>query len=185
MTGVGACRRPRRTTVCAWVAGAAVAALALSACSSSSKTTSSSGAAGGGGTAAGGKTVKAALILKEFTNPYWISMENTAKAEAAKMGVQLQVSAGNSDDDTTSQINQIDDAIAAGDKGIIIALNGDAVNSALEQAKKAGLLVVAVDTPPIPASVADVTYATDNTLWGSRTRPSVLIWASTRPARIR
>lgn len=166
MTGVGAWRRPRRTTVCAWVAGAAVAALALSACSSSGKTASSSGAAGGGGTAAGGKTVKAALILKEFTNPYWISMESTAKAEAAKMGVQLQVSAGNSDDDTTSQINQIDDAIAAGDKGIIIALNGGAVNSALEQAKKAGLLVVAVDTPPIPASVADVTYATDNTQAG-------------------
>jgi fructose transport system substrate-binding protein len=82
------------------------------------------------------------------------------------MGVQLQVSAGNSDDDTTSQISQIDDAIAAGDKGIIIALNGDAVNSALDQAKKAGLLVVAVDTPPIPASVANVTYATDNTKAG-------------------
>jgi fructose transport system substrate-binding protein len=148
------------------VAGAAVAALALSACSSSSKTTSSSAGASGTVSAAGGKTVKAALILKEFTNPYWISMENTAKAEAAKMGVQLQVSAGNSDDDTTSQISQIDDAIAAGDKGIIIALNGDAVNSALDQAKKAGLLVVAVDTPPIPASVANVTYATDNTKAG-------------------
>jgi fructose transport system substrate-binding protein len=166
MTGVGVWRRPHRTTVCAWVAGAAVAALALSACSSSSKTTSSSAGASGTVSAAGGKTVKAALILKEFTNPYWISMENTAKAEAAKMGVQLQVSAGNSDDDTTSQISQIDDAIAAGDKGIIIALNGDAVNSALDQAKKAGLLVVAVDTPPIPASVANVTYATDNTKAG-------------------
>jgi fructose transport system substrate-binding protein len=40
------------------------------------------------------------------------------------------------------------------------------VNSALDQAKKAGLLVVAVDTPPIPASVANVTYATDNTKAG-------------------
>jgi len=108
-----------------------------------------------------------ALILKEFTNPYWISMENSAKAEAAKEGVQLQVFAGNSDDDTTSQINQIDNAISAGDKGIIIALNGDAVNASLEQARKAGLLVVAVDTPPIPASVADVTYATDNTQAGT------------------
>jgi fructose transport system substrate-binding protein len=107
------------------------------------------------------------LILKEFTNPYWISMENSAKTEASKLGVQLQVTAGNSDDDTTSQINQIDQAIAAGDKGIIIALNGDAVNSALQQARSAGLVVVAVDTPPIPASVADVTYATDNTQAGT------------------
>jgi fructose transport system substrate-binding protein len=117
---------------------------------------------GSTGGSSGGK-VKVALILKEFTNPYWISMEKTAKAEAAKVGVQLQVTAGNSDDDTTSQINQIDDAISAGDKGIIIALNGDAVNSALNQAKQAGLIVVAVDTPPIPASAANVTYATNNT----------------------
>jgi len=141
---------------------AVVAALALSACGGSSKPASSSNSS----SATGGKSVKAALILKEFTNPYWISMEKTAKAEAAKLGVQLQVSAGATDDDTTSQINQIDEAISAGDKGIIIALNGDAVNTALDRAKAAGLLVVAVDTPPIPASVADVTFATNNTQAG-------------------
>jgi fructose transport system substrate-binding protein len=130
--------------------------LALSACGSGSGSASGSGG-----------SVKVALILKEFTNPYWISMEKSAKAEAAKLGVKLQVSAGNSDDDTTSQINQIDEAIAAGDKGIIIALNGDAVNNALQQARSAGLIVVAVDTPPIPASVANVTYATNNTQAGT------------------
>jgi fructose transport system substrate-binding protein len=133
---------------------AAVAMLAVSAC-------------GGGGSGGSGSGTKVALILKEFTNPYWISMENSAKTEAKKLGVDLQVTAGNSDDDTSSQINQIDQAIAAGDKGIIIALNGDAVNSALQQARSEGLVVVAVDTPPIPASVADVTYATDNTQAGT------------------
>lgn len=136
--------------------GALAGVLALSACGSGSGSASGSGG-----------SVKVALILKEFTNPYWISMEKSAKAEAAKLGVKLQVSAGNSDDDTTSQINQIDEAIAAGDKGIIIALNGDAVNNALQQARSAGLIVVAVDTPPIPASVANVTYATNNTQAGT------------------
>ena len=182
-------RRPPTSLVC----GTAVAAglLALTACGSSGTTTSSSastpagstsissnGAAGASGSsgpasastaataASTGGPIKVALILKEFTNPYWISMENTAKKEAAKVNVDLQISAGKSDDDTTSQIQQIEQAIAAGDKGIIIALNGDAVNKALEQAKAAGLIVVAVDTPPIPASVADVTYATDNTQAG-------------------
>jgi fructose transport system substrate-binding protein len=145
----------RRLTRVACGVGIVVGALVLSACGSS------------GGSGSGGGSVKVALILKEFTNPYWISMENSAKTEAAKRGVQLQVTAGKSDDDTTSQINQIDEAIAAGDQGIIIALNGDAVNSALQQAKSAGLVVVAVDTPPIPASVADVTYATDNTQAGT------------------
>jgi fructose transport system substrate-binding protein len=125
------------------------------------------GACSGGGSGGSGSGTKVALILKEFTNPYWISMENSAKTEANKLGVDLQVTAGNSDDDTSSQINQIDQAIAAGDKGIIIALNGDAVNSALQQAKSEGLVVVALDTPPIPASAADVTYATDNTQAGT------------------
>jgi fructose transport system substrate-binding protein len=135
-------------------AAIAVAMVAVSACS-------------GGGSGGSGSGTKVALILKEFTNPYWISMENSAKTEAGKLGVDLQVTAGNSDDDTSSQINQIDQAIAAGDKGIIIALNGDAVNSALQQAKSEGLVVVALDTPPIPASAADVTYATDNTQAGT------------------
>lgn len=139
------------------VVGVVGALLAVSACGNSG---SGSGSGSGGG-------AKVALILKEFTNPYWISMEKSAKAEAAKLGVSLQVSAGKSDDDTTSQINQVDEAIAAGDKGIIISLNGDAVNTALQQAKSAGLVVIAVDTPPIPANVADVTYATDNTQAGT------------------
>lgn len=111
----------------------------------------------------GGHKVKVALILKEFTNPYWISMEKAAKAEAAKRGVYLQVSAGQTDDDTNSQINEVDEAIAAGDKGIIITLNGDAVNTALDQAKRYGITVIALDTAPTPPTVSDVTYATDNT----------------------
>ena len=151
--------RIRRSAAVTCFAGAAAAVLALAACSS--------GSGGGGGSGAGsGGSIKVALILKEFTNPYWISMEKTAKTEAKKLNVDLQVTAGKSDDDTTSQITQIDNAISAGDKGIIIALNGDAVNSALNQAKQQGLVVVAVDTPPIPATVADVTYATDNTQAG-------------------
>jgi|SRR5579875_725730 len=160
MTSRGKTRPQRRLMAGLLCIGAG--ALALTSCSSGG-TASSKGASGGNG---GGGKVKVALILKEFTNPYWISMEKTAKQEAAKKGIQLQVTAGKSDDDTTSQITQIEQAIAAGDKGIIIALNGDAVNNALLKAKKAGLIVVAVDTPPIPPSVANVTYATDNTQAG-------------------
>jgi fructose transport system substrate-binding protein len=156
--GRGGSRRYTPLTRAVGAVGVVGALLALSACGN--------GSSGGSSASSGGKT-KVALILKEFTNPYWISMEKSAKTEAAKLGVSLQVTAGKSDDDTSSQIDQIDNAIAAGDKGIIIALNGDAVNSALQQAKSAGLVVIAVDTPPIPASVANVTYATDNTQAGT------------------
>lgn len=154
---------------------AASAALMLGACgggtspeanssSNGAETQESSSGAVAGSSDAGAKptSTRVALILKEFTNPYWITMQKAAEAEAEKLGVQLHVTAGNSDDDTTSQITQIENAVAAGDAGIIIALNGDAVNNALLKARDAGLVVVALDTPPIPGSVADVTYATDN-----------------------
>jgi fructose transport system substrate-binding protein len=122
-----------------------------------STTVATSGASSGSG-----GNVKVALILKEFTNPYFISMEKSAKQEAAKLGVSLSVFAGTSDSDTNSQISEIDNAISAGDKGIIITPNGSAVNSALAQAKSAGIELIALDTVPIPANVVDITYATNN-----------------------
>ncbi len=112
------------------------------------------------------KTVKVALILKTFSNPYFVSMENSAKADAKKLGVQLSVSAGTTDGDTATQITAIDNAIAAGDQGIIITPNGNAVNSAILKARKAGIYTIALDTAPIPANTVNITYATDNTAAG-------------------
>jgi fructose transport system substrate-binding protein len=110
--------------------------------------------------------VKVALILKTFSNPYFVSMETSAKADAAKRGVDLTVTAGTTDGDTSTQITAIDNAIAAGDAGIIITPNGNAVNSALTKARSAGLYTIALDTAPIPASTVNLTYATDNTAAG-------------------
>lgn len=106
------------------------------------------------------------LILKTLTNPYFVTMKSDAEAAAAKDGVKLTVAAGSSDGDTQTQISAIDNAISAGDKGILITTNGNAVNAALNQAKAAGLFVIALDTAPSPPSVADITYATDNTAAG-------------------
>jgi fructose transport system substrate-binding protein len=156
--------RGKARTVPRWagsVALGAAVAITLAACSSGN-------AAKGTGSNTGGSTAKAtgpvqvALILKNFTNPYFISMENSAKADAAKLGVKLTVSAGTADGDTTTQISAIDNAIAAGDAGIIITPNGNAVNPALDQAKAHHLLVIALDTVPTPPSTADLTYATNN-----------------------
>jgi fructose transport system substrate-binding protein len=143
-------------------AGTALCAVAaLAACSSSSGGTAAAGSGSGGGSQVG-----VSLILKTLTNPYFVSMENDAKAAAAKDNVSLTVAAGTKDGDTQSQITAIDNAIARGDKGILITTNGDAVNAALNQAKQAGLFVIALDTAPNPPSVADITYATDNTQAG-------------------
>src|SRR5260370_18913031 len=132
------------------------AVVALAACSSGGSTGSSSGST------SGATKVQVALILKTFTNPYFISTENSAKADAAKLGVQLTVSAGTTDGDTTTQITAIDNAISAGAKGIIITPNGNAVNPALGQARQHKIFVIALDTVPSPPSAADLTYATNN-----------------------
>src|SRR5918911_981573 len=117
---------------------------------------------GGGGGGGGGGSVGVSLILKTLTNPYFVSMQKDAQKEADKDGVKLTVAAGKQDGDTASQISAIDNAISRGDKGILITTNGDAVNSALQRAKKAGIYVIALDTVLNPASTADITYATDN-----------------------
>ncbi|AYC42197.1 substrate-binding domain-containing protein [Streptomyces griseorubiginosus] len=127
----------------------------LAACGSSDSSSSASGSGGGG-------KVGVSLILKTLSNPYFVSMEKDAKAQAGKDNVSLTVAAGTSDGDTQTQITAIDNAISRGDKGILITTNGDAVNAALGRAKQAGLFVIALDTAPNPASTADITYATDN-----------------------
>lgn len=163
-------RRSHRRAM--YAAAALCATAALAACSSSSSSTSaaSSGSSGtsasSGSASASGQTVGVSLILKTLTNPYFVTMKNDAEADAAKDGVKLTVAAGSSDGDTQTQISAIDNAISEGDKGILITTNGNAVNTALEQAEKAGLFVIALDTAPTPPSVADITYATDNTAAG-------------------
>jgi fructose transport system substrate-binding protein len=142
----------RRRTV--GVAMLAAGSLVLAACGSSGGGSSSSGS--------GDSAVGVSLILKTLSNPYFVSMQNDAKAEAAKDNVTLTVAAGKTDGDTQSQISAIDNAISRGDKGILITTNGDAVNSELRKAKQAGIYVIALDTVPNPADTVDITYATDN-----------------------
>jgi fructose transport system substrate-binding protein len=131
----------------------ALGAGALAACSSGG---------GSGGGSGSNKKVGVALVLKTLSNPYFVSMEKDAKAQAAKDNVKLTVAAGKQDGDTQTQITAIDNAVSRGDKGILITTNGDAINAALNRAKKAGLFVIALDTALNPPSTADITYATDN-----------------------
>jgi fructose transport system substrate-binding protein len=138
-------------------------ALALIAASTLALGAAGCGSAAGSSSSSG---IGVTLILKTLSNPYFVTMEQDAKTAAAKDGVSLTVAAGNSDGDTQTQITAIDDAISRGDKGILITTNGNAVNAALNQAKQAGLYVIALDTAPTPASIADITYATDNTAAG-------------------
>ena len=151
------------------VLGVGVVTAAAACSSSASKSTTATTAAasqGGSGatasTAASGGTVGVALILKNTSNPFFVSMQKSAQEEAGKAGVRLTVSAGKADGDEQTQITAIENSISAGDKGILITPNGPGVNSAIKKARDAGLYVIALDTPPDPANTVDITFATDN-----------------------
>lgn len=158
----GTWRRARLIKLGALTAGVTAAALAVSACSSSSSSSGGGGGGASGGSGGSGKKVGVALILKTLTNPYFVSMEKDAKTAASQNNVSLTVDAGKADGDTQTQITAIDNAISRGDKGILITINGDAVNTEISKARKAGLYVIALDTAPTPTDTVDITYATDN-----------------------
>ena len=125
--------------------------------------TSALAACGGSdsGSASDGK-VSVALITKDSINPFFVAMQQGAKKAAKENGVDLTVGAGKEDGDEQGQITLIENAIAAGDDGILITPNGPGVNSAIKKARDAGLYVIALDTPPDPADTVDITFATDN-----------------------
>jgi len=134
----------------------AAASLALTACAGSATPSSSgSGGSGGGSTAV-------TLITKTSTNPFFLAMKKGAEDEAAKDGVTLTYAAGAADGDEDGQVKAIEAAVARGDKGILITPNGPGVNSAINNARKQGLYVIALDTPPDPADTVDLTIATNN-----------------------
>lgn len=123
------------------------------------------GLAGCAGTSSGGSAngpIGVALIVKTTTNPFFVSMEDSAKAAAAKDGVNLTLAAGKKDGDAATQIQAIEDSISRGDKGILITPTDSTVNNAIAKARKAGLYVIALDTPPDPANTVDITFATNN-----------------------
>ena len=109
----------------------------------------------------------ACLITKTDTNPFFVKMKEGAEAKAAELGIELNSYAGQIDGDHESQVQAIETCIANGASGILItASDTAAIVDPVEQAREAGLLVIALDTPLQPIDAADATFATDNFLAG-------------------
>ncbi len=107
--------------------------------------------------------VSACLITKTDTNPFFVKMKEGALAGAKANGIELQTFAGKIDGDVETQVAAIETCIASGAKGILITPSDSvALTPAVQQAREAGLLVIALDTPFEPADTADATFATDN-----------------------
>jgi fructose transport system substrate-binding protein len=150
----------RGTRLAAGLALAAAASLTFAACGGGSTgTPGAEGSASGGG---GGEKIAVTLITKTSTNPFFIAMQKGAEEAGKANNVSITTAAGKEDGDEATQIQAIEAAVARGDAGILITPATDGVNPAIQSARDAGLYVIALDTPPNPADVVDITFATDN-----------------------
>ncbi|HYQ70952.1 MAG TPA: substrate-binding domain-containing protein, partial [Gammaproteobacteria bacterium] len=103
------------------------------------------------------------LITKQEANPYWVTLREVAEDTAEDNAVNLLTATGWSDVDADSQKKALQNMVAEGARGILIApANSTALVPAIEAARKKGVVVIAVDTPVEPVDAVDAYYATDN-----------------------
>ncbi len=107
--------------------------------------------------------LNACLITKTDNNPFFVKMKEGAQAKADELGIQLKTYAGKIDGDNETQVAAVETCIADQAEGILITpSNTSAIVPSLQEARDAGILVIALDTALDPADAADATFATDN-----------------------
>ena len=103
------------------------------------------------------------LVTKTNTNPFFVKMKAGFEAKAKELGLTPQSFAGKADGDNDGQVAAIEQLIAAGAKGILLVpSDSSAIIPTVEKARKAGILVITLDTPLDPITAADANFATDN-----------------------
>ena len=103
------------------------------------------------------------LVTKTNTNPFFVKMKEGFEAKAKERGLTPQAYAGKFDGDNDGEVSAIEQLIAAGAKGILLVpSDSTAIVPTVEKARKAGVLVITLDTPLDPITAADANFATDN-----------------------
>ena len=108
-------------------------------------------------------TIKIGLVTKTDSNPFFVKMKQGASEKAKELGVEFQAFAGKVDGDNEGQVAAVENLISQGVAGILITPSDTkAIVPTIEQARKAGIMVIALDTALDPITAADATFATDN-----------------------
>ncbi len=115
------------------------------------------GACGGGD-----DEITVGLITKQEENPFFVKIREVTEETADETDVELLTAAGKSDVDNASQVAALEDMTMRGARGILIVpANSRAIVPAIEKARRAGVTVVALDTPTQPASAVEALFATN------------------------
>jgi len=84
------------------------------------------------------------LSVSTQNNPFFVTLVDGAKAQAAKLGVEISVA--DAGDDVTKQTSDIEDLVSKGISVLIVnPVDSDAVTGAVEAAKAKGVKVISVD----------------------------------------
>jgi fructose transport system substrate-binding protein len=138
------------------IIAAGLLALAASGCTSQK--------AGSGDQPADGGKIKVGLVTKTDSNPYFVALRDSAKAEADRNGAELVALAGKFDGDNEGQVAAIENLMQQGAKTILITpSNSTGILGAIKKARDRGVLVIALDTETDPKDAVDATFASDNT----------------------
>jgi ribose transport system substrate-binding protein len=107
---------------------------------------------------------KVGVTLGSLGNPYFVALARGAEAAARQVNPDVKVTVLSADYDLNKQFTHIDSFIVARvDLILINAADARAIEPAVRKARKAGIVVVAVD---VAAAGADATVQTDNTQAG-------------------
>lgn len=126
------------------------AALGLAACTS-----------GGDVASEGPESIESiGLMVQDMSNPFFAAMDKGAKEAAEELGATVNTQDARLD--LANQNTQIDAYIQQGvDLIVISAVDQDGIEPAIERAKQAGIIVVAVDTPAVGADAVIMTDAVE------------------------
>ncbi|MGD1816168.1 MAG: substrate-binding domain-containing protein [Pleomorphochaeta sp.] len=92
-------------------------------------------------------TIKVAILLKTLADPFWVSMADGIKEEAASQGILCDVYAVQSEADIAGQLKKLEDIVNSGEyDGIGVApITATNCISGVVAANKAGIPVVNID----------------------------------------
>lgn len=134
-----------------------VAAAALTACGNAGQGTP--------GTSGGGGSSRIALISKAIGADYWMTVKDGAMAAGQELGIEVTFNGTDTESEGDKQLNLLQAAINDQPAGIGLAAQDSAQDGApslLDQAKEAGIPVVAFDTPIEGWDGNIATVASDN-----------------------
>jgi ribose transport system substrate-binding protein len=148
-----------------------MSAALMAGCSSNSSSTTSSGSSSSAVASTSSETSSSKksviyLITMDQMDQHWVNVDKGAKKAVGELGnITYKWIAPDVKDDA-KQIECINNAVAGGANAILLAANGPtAVKAALDEAKKANVKIIYVDSPADFPAVA--TLATDNTAAGT------------------